>query len=198
MSFRDWGRDCFCGSGKDNACGKRFSRKFGNLPFGYDHKYVYSHVGYNLKMTDMQAAIGWAQLAKLPGFIMARKKNFAFLKEALAQYAPYLTLPEATKESEPSWFGFPILVKENAPFSRNEIVDYLEKNMISTRMLFGGNLSKQPAYMRLKYRSMGNLANTDVVMKQLFWIGVYPGIDQKRLKYICSCFADFFKTERPR
>ena len=195
MSFRDWGRDCYCGSGRDNACGNRFSQKFGELPYGYDHKYVYSHVGYNLKATDMQAAIGVAQLEKLPRFIVARKKNFAFLKGNLEKYAKYLILPEATKKSDPSWFGFPILVKSDAPFTRNDIVNYLEKNKISTRMLFGGNLIKQPAYMHVKYRSMGELANTDVVMKQLFWIGVYPGIDKERLKYICACFDNFFRKQ---
>lgn len=195
MSFRDWGRDCYCGSGRDDTCGNRFSQKFGELPYGYDHKYVYSHIGYNLKVTDMQAAIGVAQLEKLPGFIQVRKKNFAFLKGDLERYTKYLILPEATQKSDPSWFGFPILVKEDAPFTRNDIVNYLEKNKISTRMLFGGNLIKQPAYIHIKYRSMGDLANTDVVMEQLFWIGVYPGIDKKRLKYICACFDNFFRKQ---
>lgn len=195
MSFRDWGRDCYCGSGRDNTCGNRFSQKFGELPYGYDHKYVYSHIGYNLKVTDMQAAIGVAQLEKLPRFIVARKKNFAFLKENLKKYDKYLILPDATKKSDPSWFGFPILVKEDAPFARNDIVNYLEQNKIATRMLFGGNLTKQPAYMYAKYRITGGLANTDVVMEQLFWIGVYPGIDKKRLKYICVCFDNFFREQ---
>jgi CDP-6-deoxy-D-xylo-4-hexulose-3-dehydrase len=193
MSFRDWGRDCYCGSGRDNTCGNRFSQKFGKLPYGYDHKYVYSHVGYNLKVTDMQAAIGVAQLEKLPGFIAARKGNFSFLREGLKRYSKYLILPEAAKESDPSWFGFPILVKEEAPFGRNDIVKYMEKNKISTRMLFGGNLTKQPAYKDAKYRVSGDLDNTDLVMNNLFWIGVYPGIDKKRLRYMCTCFDNFFE-----
>ena len=193
MSFRDWGRDCYCGSGRDNTCGNRFSQKFGKLPYGYDHKYVYSHVGYNLKVTDMQAAIGVAQLEKLPGFIAARKGNFSFLREGLKRYSKYLILPEAARESEPSWFGFPILVKEEAPFNRNDIVKYMEKNKISTRMLFGGNLTKQPAYKDAKYRVSGDLDNTDLVMNNLFWIGVYPGIDKKRLRYMCTCFDNFFE-----
>lgn len=195
MSFRDWGRDCYCGSGKDSTCGNRFSQKFGELPYGYDHKYVYSHIGYNLKVTDMQAAIGLAQLEKLPGFIAARKKNFTFLKGELKRYGQYLILPEATKKSDPSWFGFPILVKEDAPFTRNDIIDYLEQGKIATRMLFGGNLTKQPAYRDARYKISGDLENTDLVMNNLFWIGVYPGIDKRRLQYICSRFRSFFNQQ---
>jgi len=196
VSLRDWGRDCYCGSGRDNTCGNRFSQKFGELPYGYDHKYVYSHVGYNLKITDMQAAIGVAQLKKLPRFIEARKKNFAFLKRTLKSYAKYLILPEAAKKSDPSWFGFPILIKEDAPFTRNDIVNYLEQNKIATRMLFGGNLIKQPAYKNIKCRIAGNLKNTDFVMNNLFWIGVYPGLTSEMLMYIRKTIANFFSKDR--
>ena len=192
MSFRDWGRDCWCKPGDDNTCNKRVSQKFGDLPYGYDHKYVYSHIGYNLKVTDMQAAIGVAQLKKLPGFIKARKKNFAFFMKHFKKYNKYLILPKATKSSDPSWFGFPILVKEDAPFSRNVLVNYLEQNKIATRMLFGGNLTKQPAYKNTTYKIFGNLNNTDLVMNNLFWIGVYPGLTQEMLNYVCKQFDMFF------
>lgn len=195
ISFRDWGRDCYCGSGKDNTCGNRFSQKFGELPYGYDHKYVYSHIGYNLKATDMQAAIGVAQLEKLPEFITARKKNFAFLKSYLKRYAQYLILPEATEKSDPSWFGFPILVKEDAPFTRNDMVNYLEEHKIATRMLFGGNLTKQPAYINTRYRVSGSLRNTDLVMNNLFWVGVYPGIAKAQREFMVKIFNDFFKEK---
>ena len=193
LSFRDWGRDCWCDPGHDNTCQKRFNQKFGDLPHGYDHKYVYSHIGYNLKVTDMQAAIGVAQLKKLPGFIQARKKNFSALKEYFKLYKRYLVLPQATKESHPSWFGFAILVRENAPFTRNNIVNYLEQNKIATRMLFGGNLIKQPAYKKVKYRISGTLKNTDLVMNNLFWIGVYPGINRSMLVYINNTLKEFLK-----
>jgi len=156
-SFRDWGRDCWCPPGKDNTCNRRFSQKFGDLPYGYDHKYVYSHIGYNLKVTDMQAAIGVAQLQKLPQFIEARKKNYAALRSKLEKYEKYLLLPRATDNSDPSWFGFPILVKDGAPFTRDEIVKHLESRKVATRMLFGGNLIKQPAYKGIKCRSPGPL-----------------------------------------
>jgi len=193
LSFRDWGRDCWCDPGHDDTCKRRFNQKFGDLPFGYDHKYVYSHIGYNLKVTDMQAAIGCAQLKKLPRFIAARKSNFAALYKALKKYGDYLLLPSSDKEADPSWFGFPIIVKKDAPFKRGEIVNWLEARKVATRMLFGGNLIKQPAYQNAEYRIAGDLANTDIVMEQLFWIGVYPGIDKKRLQYMCKCFEDFFK-----
>ncbi len=192
LSFRDWGRDCWCEPGRDNTCGRRFSQKFGNLPFGYDHKYVYSHIGYNLKVTDMQAAIGCAQLQKLPDFIKARKDNFAYLAKAIKKYEDYLLLPEATRNSEPSWFGFPILVKPNDKFKRSDLVNHLENNKVATRMLFGGNLTKQPAYEGAKYRVSGKLINTDSVMENLFWIGVYPGLTKEMLKYIVSSFDSFF------
>ena len=193
LSFRDWGRDCWCDSGHDNTCNNRFSQKFGDLPYGYDHKYVYSHIGYNLKITDMQAAIGVEQLKKLPRFIQARKKNFSVLREYLKIYEEYLILPQATEQSNPSWFGFPILVKKNAPFTRNDIVNYLERSKIATRMLFGGNLIKQPAYNNVKYRVSGTLKNTDLIMNNLFWIGVYPGINHSMLTYIRDALAIFFE-----
>ncbi len=191
LSFRDWGRDCWCEPGQDNTCGKRFSWQLGKLPFGYDHKYIYSHIGYNLKVTDMQAAIGVAQLKKLPVFIDKRKKNFRMLYNELKKYEKYFILPQATRNSDPSWFGFPILVKENAPFTRAEVINYLEENRIATRMLFGGNLTKQPAYQSIKYRIYGSLKNTDLVMNNLFWIGVYPGLDEIKIKYILKKFDKF-------
>jgi CDP-6-deoxy-D-xylo-4-hexulose-3-dehydrase len=191
LSMRDWGRDCWCEPGHDNSCKRRFTQQWGGLPFGYDHKYVYSHVGYNLKATDMQAAVGCAQLGKLNGFIDKRKKNFASLKTALRKYAKYLLLPEATEKSDPSWFGFPIMVKADAPFSRAEIVEYLENSKVATRMLFGGNLTKQPAYENVKYRICGKLTNTDLVMNNLFWVGVYPGITREKMKWITDVFDSF-------
>ncbi|HDY66906.1 MAG TPA: lipopolysaccharide biosynthesis protein RfbH [Candidatus Scalindua sp.] len=193
LSFRDWGRDCWCEPGKDNTCGKRFSWQLGKLPFGYDHKYTYSHIGYNLKVTDMQAAIGIAQLKKLPKFIEVRKKNFTYLYNRLKKYEKYFALPQATKKSEPSWFGFPILIKENAPFTRDDIVSYLEKNKIATRMLFGGNLLKQPAYQEIKYKICGTLQNTDLVMNNLFWIGAYPGLTEEMMGFVIRYFRKFFK-----
>lgn len=195
-SFREWGKDCWCEPGHDNTCKKRFSMQFGGLPVGYDHKYIYSHIGYNLKATDMQAAIGVAQLKKLPSFIKARKDNFNYIYNFLEQYNKYFILPQTIKNSQPSWFGFPILVKENALFTRDDIVDYLEKNKIATRMLFGGNLLKQPAYQNIKYRLAGDLKNTDIVMNNLFWIGVYPGITKEKLDYIGKIFNKFFENEQ--
>jgi len=191
MSFRDWGRDCFCEPGMDNTCLKRFSWKLGDLPYGYDHKYIYSHIGYNLKVTDMQAAIGVEQLKKLPEFINKRRENFSSLYNGLKKFKEYLILPEANENSEPCWFGFPILIKNEAPFSRTDIVKFLESNKIATRMLFGGNLIKQPAYEGVNYRIANNLNNTDIIMNNLFWIGVYPGIDENMIKYILSIFEKF-------
>lgn len=191
-SFRDWGRDCWCETGCDNTCKKRFSWQLGKLPLGYDHKYTYSHIGYNLKLTDMQAAVGVKQLKKLPDFIKARKKNFAYLYNFLKKYEKFLLLPTIEKQADPSWFGFPVLVKKTSPFSRDKIVEYLEKNKIATRMLFGGNLLKQPAYKNIKCKIFGNLENTDIVMNQLFWIGVYPGIKKDQLKYIEKIFNILF------
>ncbi|OGS45219.1 MAG: lipopolysaccharide biosynthesis protein RfbH [Elusimicrobia bacterium RIFOXYD2_FULL_34_15] len=196
LSFRDWGRDCWCEPGHDNTCKMRFNQQFGELPFGYDHKYVYSHIGYNLKVTDMQASVGVAQLEKLPRFIDVRKNNFEYLFTKLKRYEKYFILPIATKNSSPSWFGFPIIVKETASFNRSDIVSFLETNKIATRMLFGGNLIKQPAYQNIKYRVHGDLKNTDLVMNNLFWIGVYPGINKEKLKYIIHIFDVFLKKNR--
>lgn len=192
-SFRDWGRDCYCGPGSDNTCGRRFSMQYGKLPVGYDHKYVYSHIGYNLKVTDMQAAIGMAQLEKLPSFIEKRKENFNKIKKELEKYENYFILPEATKNSDPSWFGFPITVKENDKFSRNDLTLYLEKNMIMTRLLFAGNVTKQPAYLDVECRIIGDLENTDYIMNNTFFIGVYPGINDDQIAYIAKVFESFFK-----
>ncbi|MFY9844209.1 MAG: lipopolysaccharide biosynthesis protein RfbH [Terriglobales bacterium] len=183
-SFRDWGRDCWCAPGKENTCGKRFDWQLGELPHGYDHKYIYSHVGYNLKATDMQAAVGVAQLKKLPAFIAARKHNFAYLRTGLKDVQEYFVLPEATANSDPSWFGFPLLLRETAPFSRNALIDFLNGRKIATRQLFGGNLVRQPAYADLKYRVIGNLQASDRVMNQAFWIGVYPGLTPPMLDYV--------------
>jgi CDP-6-deoxy-D-xylo-4-hexulose-3-dehydrase len=186
-SLRDWGRDCWCAPGVDNTCGKRFDWQLGDLPFGYDHKYTYSHLGYNLKLTDMQAAVGVAQLKKLPQFIEQRRENFAYLYNALQPVEKFLILPEPTPNSSPSWFGFPITVRESAPISRNELVKHLESHKIATRLLFGGNLLRQPAYKDVKYRVVGEINKTDQVMNQTFWIGVYPGLDKARLKHIVDC-----------
>lgn len=191
LSFRDWGRDCWCDTGQDNSCHKRFSWQLGQLPYGYDHKYTYSHIGYNLKVTDMQAAIGVAQLKKLPGFIEKRKENFQALFDGLRAYEKYLLLPSATRNSDPCWFGFPIMIRENVPFTRKDLVDYLENNKIATRMLFGGNLLKQPAYSEIKYRVVCGLDNTDRVMNNLFWIGVYPGLTKEMIDYILLKFRSF-------
>ena len=195
-SFRDWGRDCYCNSGKDDTCKRRFTQQFGELPLGYDHKYVYSHFGYNLKVTDMQAAIGCAQLQKLPAIIDARKQNWKYLREKLSVYGNKLILPEPTENSDPSWFGFVINVREDAGFTRNEIVDYLEKNGIQTRMLFAGNLIKHPCFdeMRTKkegYRVCGDLTNTDAIMSDVFWIGVYPGMTRKMLDFLIEKIGEF-------
>lgn len=183
-SFRDWGRDCWCEPGCDNTCGKRFNWKLGDLPSGYDHKYTYSHIGYNLKLTDMQAAVGVAQLEKLDGFIEARRRNFRVLRDGLAGLEEFFVLPEATTGAEPSWFGFPIAVRPEAPFTRNQATRYLEDRKIGTRLLFGGNLVRQPAYRESPYRVVGTLGQTDFVMNQVFWIGVFPGIHGQILEYM--------------
>ena len=190
-SFRDWGRDCWCDPGHDNTCGRRFSWQLGSLPYGYDHKYIYSHIGYNLKVTDMQAAVGLRQLEKLPDFIESRKNNFKVLQKLLLEYEDYLLLPQVENKADPSWFGFPILVKNDAPFNRDDIVDYLEKNKIATRMLFGGNLTRQPAYEDMQFRQIDSLENTDLVMNNLFWIGVYPGITEKKMEYVINTIREF-------
>ncbi len=190
-SFRDWGRDCWCEPGMDNTCGKRFDWQLGSLPCGYDHKYTYSHVGYNLKATDMQAALGVSQIAKLPEFIARRKENFAYLKAALKPLAEHLVLPEATPDSDPSWFGFPIGVKKDAPFTRDQLTRALEANKIGTRLLFAGNLLRQPAYEGLEYRVVGEMTNTDHVMNNVFWIGVYPGLTREMLDFIVKTATEF-------
>jgi len=173
---------------------RAFSKQFGKLPLGYDHKYVYSHIGYNLKITDMQAAIGCAQLEKLPSFIKVRKNNFNLIYDFLKRYDKYLILPKTENSSEPSWFGFPILVKETTPFKRSDIVNYLEDNKIATRMLFGGNLLNQPAYKNMKCRVYGALKNTNSAMNNLFWIGVYPGITSEKINYMAKIFSRFFQN----
>jgi CDP-6-deoxy-D-xylo-4-hexulose-3-dehydrase len=194
-SFRDWGRDCWCDPGYDNSCKKRFDWQMGGLPAGYDHKYIYSHIGYNLKITDIQAAVGVEQLKKLPTFIEQRRKNFTVLYKGLEKYITFFILPECTPNSAPSWFGFPILLKENAPFTREEFVWFLEERKIATRMMFGGNLLKQPAYEGIQYRVSGSLDNTDSVMNNLFWIGVYPGLSGEMLDYIVAAFDEFFREK---
>ena len=187
-SFRDWGPDCWCETGKDNTCGKRFDWQLGDLPQGYDHKYTYSHIGYNLKATDMQAAVGVAQMKKLPGFIEARRANFSYLYAGLQDLQEFFILPEATPNSQPSWFGFPIAVRPEAPFTRNQVVRFLESHKIATRLLFGGNLVRQPAYRNLSYRTIGSLENADFVMNQVFWIGIYPGLTHPMLDYVIETF----------
>jgi CDP-6-deoxy-D-xylo-4-hexulose-3-dehydrase len=183
-SFRDWGRDCYCPPGKDNTCGKRFCWKLGDLPEGYDHKYTYSHLGYNLKITDMQAACGLAQIKKAAEFIEIRKKNFEFLKNRLHSCEDYLYLPEPTENSVPSWFGFPITLKENCPVSRLDLLTYLDQNKIGTRLLFAGNITKQPYMKNLEYRVSGSLENTDYVMSNTFWIGVHPALTAEMMEFV--------------
>ena len=191
-SFRDWGRDCWCEPGHDNTCNKRFGWQLGSLPSGYDHKYTYSHIGYNLKVTDMQAAIGVAQMKKLPSFIKKRRDNFSTLHSLLKDFEEFLILPEATENSEPSWFGFPITVRETCPLSRNEIILGLESRKIQTRLLFAGNLLRQPAYAKIEHRVVGTLNNTDRVMEHTFWLGVFPALGREHLEYISQSFKDIF------
>ncbi|MDR3567262.1 MAG: lipopolysaccharide biosynthesis protein RfbH [Syntrophobacteraceae bacterium] len=188
QSFRDWGRDCTCAPGEDNSCKRRFSWKLGDLPFGYDHKYCYSHIGYNLKATDMQAAVGVSQMKKLEGFIDARRKNFDALYRGLRDLGEFFILPEATPGSIPSWFGFPLTVRGDAPFDRNDVVCRLEERKIATRLLFGGNLVRQPAYRTAPHRIAGDLTVSDIVMNQTFWIGVYPGISPTMVDYVLEVF----------
>ncbi|AMC36750.1 lipopolysaccharide biosynthesis protein RfbH [Janthinobacterium sp. B9-8] len=190
-SFRDWGRDCYCGPGKDNTCNKRFCQKLGNLPEGYDHKYTYSHLGYNLKISDMQAACALAQMDKLEGFIAARQANFEYLKEKLATCAEFLILPEATANSSPSWFGFPITIREDAGISRVDLLNYLDQNKIGTRLLFAGNLTRQPYMIGRNFRISGELTNTDRVMHNTFWIGVYPGLTTEMLDFVVEKIETF-------
>jgi CDP-6-deoxy-D-xylo-4-hexulose-3-dehydrase len=195
-SFRDWGRDCWCPSGKDNTCGKRFGWELGDLPAGYDHKYIYSHLGYNLKPIDVQAAIGRQQLRKLDSFVAARRSHHARLMKALAPYEDFLILPKATPHSEPSWFGFLITVRDEAPFTRADLVQYLETRQVQTRQLFGGNLLRQPAFRNVNHRVAGDLVNTDRIMNNAFFIGVYPGLTPAMLDYMHELFVDFFRSVR--
>lgn len=191
-SFRDWGRDCYCGPGKDNTCGKRFGWQLGALPLGYDHKYTYSHLGYNLKITDMQAACALAQMDRLPGFIEARKRNFTFLKDRLKACEEFLILPEATPGSDPSWFGFPITVRDEADVTRVDLLKYLDQYKIGTRLLFAGNLTRQPYFEGRTYRVSGELKNTDKIMNDTFWVGVYPGLSEEMLEYAVDRLETFF------
>jgi CDP-6-deoxy-D-xylo-4-hexulose-3-dehydrase len=195
-SLRDWGRDCYCPTGKDNTCNKRFcwnkKELGGELPDGYDHKYTYSHLGYNLKITDMQAACALAQMDRLEDFIAKRRVNFAYLKSKLASVSQFLHLPEATPNSEPSWFGFPLILKESAGIKRSDLINFLDENKIGTRLLFAGNLTKQPYMAGRNYRISGDLSNTDIVMNQTFWLGIFPGLGEEQLDFIASKLEEFF------
>jgi CDP-6-deoxy-D-xylo-4-hexulose-3-dehydrase len=193
-SFRDWGRDCWCPPGHDNTCGRRFDWQIGDLPYGYDHKYTYSHIGFNLKATDMQAAVGVAQLEKLPSFIVQRNRNWKALLQILAETEERLILPFASEKAEPSWFGFPITVKQDAPFTRLELIQHLEENRIATRLLFGGNLIRQPAYKNMEFRVHGELINADLITHQTFWIGVYPGLSDEAIEFVGKTITDFVKS----
>lgn len=193
-SLRDWGRDCWCPTGHDDTCGRRFDWELGGLPYGYDHKHIYSQIGYNLKLTDMQAAIGVAQLKKLPGFIAARRRNFARLYSALAKYEDHFVLPQATPKSNPSWFGFLITIRPESPIKRIDLVHYIESHRISTRQLFGGNLLKQPAYAEIPHRVVGKLTNSDLITTNTFWLGVYPGLSDEMIDYMVSVIDDFMST----
>ena len=192
-SFRDWGRDCWCMPGKTDTCGRRFDWQLGSLPYGYDHKYIYSEIGYNLKTTDLQGALLQAQLKKLPGFIAARRRNHALLSEALKPFEPWLILPRATANSDPSWFGCVLTVREGCGVTRGELVDHLESHKIHTRMLFAGNAVRQPAFQDVEHRVVGTLVNTETVMHHTFWVGVWPGITDAMREYMVSVFADFFR-----
>jgi len=196
QSLRDWGRDCWCPPGKDNTCGKRFSWKLGDLPYGYDHKYIYSHLGFNLKATDFQAAVGLSQLKKLPKFIEKRKENFNLLFEGLKKEGldQYFILPQWLEGTEPSWFGFILTIKDDAPLKRRELLEYLEQNGIGTRLLFAGNMLRQPAFTNneTKYRKLGDLKNTDKIIMDTFWIGVWHGISEKEIKYTIGKFKEYF------
>ena len=194
-SFRDWGRDCWCAPGQDNSCGKRFDWTYENLPKGYDHKYVYSHLGYNLKITDMQAAVAVAQMKKLPEFIEIRKRNFKLLLEKLTHLEEYFILPQAAEHSDPSWFGFLLTIKDGAPFTRNEITRYLDKHKIGTRLLFAGNVTKQPYMKEQNYRVAGSLENTDKIMNDTFWIGLYQGITPTMVDYVVQTIDNFINMK---
>ena len=191
-SFRDWGRDCYCKPGCDDTCGKRFDQQLGSLPQGYDHKYTYSHLGYNLKISDMQAACGLAQLKRLPGFIKKRNSNFSYLSNRLSTLTDFIELTMPTENSTPSWFGFPITVKSDSGVNRVDLTKYLDQNKIGTRLLFAGNLTKQPYFSDIEYRIVGDLINTDITMNQTLWLGIYPGLGEAQLDYIAEKLEDFF------
>lgn len=191
--FRDWGRDCWCDTGRDDTCRKRFGWKFGDLPFGYDHKYTYTQIGYNLKLTDFQAAIGVAQLKKLPSFIRKRKQNYQKYFDFFSQYKKYFILMKTKAKEDPCWFGFPVVVRRGAPFTRNQLTEYLEKHNIGTRNVFSGNLLRHPAYQKVGHRIVGHLSNADLVMNNAFWIGVFPEIDALRVKYVKKIVIEFMK-----
>lgn len=191
-SFRDWGRDCYCAPGCDDTCGNRFGQKFGSLPQGYDHKYVYAHLGYNLKITDMQAACGLAQLDRAPEFIETRKRNFKLLKERLSSLSDFLEIAEPTPNSDPSWFGFPVTLKESAGVNRVDLLKFLDQNKIGTRLLFAGNLTRQPYFHNVEYRVVGELTNTDRTMNQTFWLGVQPSLGQEHFDYVGEKLEEFF------
>lgn len=191
-SFRDWGRDCWCEPGKDNTCGKRFDWQLGELPHGYDHKYTYSHLGYNLKVTDMQAAVGVAQLGKLDRFISARKANYELLRKGLDRFEEFLILPEASPHGDPAWFGFPLTVRPGARFTRDDLIAHLQANKIATRFLFAGNIVKQPYFNSISHRVVGTLTQTDLIMHNTFWVGTYPGVSTAMVTYMIGCFEDFF------
>jgi CDP-6-deoxy-D-xylo-4-hexulose-3-dehydrase len=191
-SFRDWGRDCYCQPGFDNTCGKRFSQELGGLPAGYDHKYTYSHIGYNLKITDMQAACGVAQLGKIDAFIKARKDNFNYLTDCLKEIEEFVYLPKATINSDPAWFGYPITIKASSGINRIDLLKYLDQNKIGTRLLFAGNITKQPYFKDIEYRIVGNLNNTDIIMENTFWVSVYPGLTKEMLDHIANSIKVFF------
>ena len=195
-SFRDWGRDCWCRTGQDNRCGRRFCLKLGRLPYGFDHKYTYSHIGFNLKLTDIQAAVGIEQLKKLPKFIKARKSNFDFLLHSLKKYDRFFYFPKVEPKADPCWFGFMLVVRENAGFSKLDFVNFLQSKHIETRSLFSGNLLRHPAYININHRVWGDLKNTDVIANNGFWIGVYPGTNKTMLKYVVSEFEKFFSEHK--
>ncbi|WP_162047388.1 lipopolysaccharide biosynthesis protein RfbH [Vibrio taketomensis] len=191
-SFRDWGRDCYCAPGCDNTCGKRFDQQLGSLPNGYDHKYTYSHLGYNLKITDMQAACGLAQMDRVEALVQKRKDNYIYLRDGLVSCEEFIILPEATENSDPSWFGFPITIREESGIDRVDLLKFMDQYKIGTRLLFAGNLTRQPYFENVNYRVVGELTNTDLIMNNTFWIGVYPGLDKDHLDFVIEKFEEFF------